>query len=144
MSEFSRTPNPSPQVRSDEPLTPPLIFSYTRAQAIADGVLHDVTEVAKQAGFKIPIAVSAAVWSEYVRVPDGVLAQDEAGRLWDVVSMLRFGIGRAKGEGPELLFQLHVRNDNSGGEPPLVTLKAVCGPNDDGTPCITVLLPDED
>ena len=31
-----------------------VIFSYTRAQAIADGVLIDATELAKQAGFRYP------------------------------------------------------------------------------------------
>jgi hypothetical protein len=43
-------------------------------------------------------------------------------------------------------FQLHVRNDNRDRTPPLVTLKAVCGPRDidNPTPAITVLMPDED
>lgn len=46
--------------------------------------------------------------------------------------------------GPELQFELHVRLDNADEIPPLVALKAVCGPNDDGSPCITVMLPEED
>ena len=103
-----------------------------------------MSTTAKEAGFVLPVAVTAAVWAEYIKVPDGVEAQDEAGRLWDVLSMLRFAIRRDTGGGPELLFRLHVRNDNSEGEPPLVTLKAVCGPGDDLSPCITVLLPEED
>jgi hypothetical protein len=41
-------------------------------------------------------------------------------------------------------FALHVRNDNREGPPPLVRLKAVSGPGDDGKPVITVMLPDED
>ena len=48
-----------------------VIFSYTRAQAIADGVLIDATELAKEAGFRIPVAVTAGVWAECVAVPDG-------------------------------------------------------------------------
>jgi hypothetical protein len=40
-------------------------------------------------------------------------------------------------------FALHVRNDNRARTPPLVRLKAVAGPDDDGKPCLTVLLPDE-
>jgi hypothetical protein len=31
-----------------------------------------------------------------------------------------------------------------GGTPPLVRLKALCGPGDDGAPVVTVMLPDED
>lgn len=121
-----------------------LIFAYTRKQAIEDGVLVDVTERAREAGFRIPVAVTAAVWAAYVVVPDGVGGQDETGRLWDVLWMCRWGIEQGNRDGAELLFRLHVRNDNSEDDPPLVTLKAVCGPNDDGSPCLTIMLPDED
>ena len=45
-----------------------------------------------------------------------------------------------------MLFRLHVRNDNRDRTPPLVTLKAVCGPRDidDPAAAITVLMADED
>jgi hypothetical protein len=92
-------------------------FSYLRAQAIADGVLVDVSETAKEAGFRIPVALTRAVWAEYVEVPDRVVGQDIAGRLWDVLWMARNAIGRSKGDGPELLFQLHVRNSNLARDP---------------------------
>ena len=49
-----------------------VIFSYTRAEAIADGVLIDASELAKQAGFWYPVAVTAGVWAECVAVPEGV------------------------------------------------------------------------
>lgn len=121
-----------------------LIYAYTRKQAIADGVLIDVTETAREAGFRSPVALTHAVWAEYVAVPEGVECQDEAGRLWDVLWMCCYGISRSGRDQAEILFQLHVRNDNRQGEPPLVTLKAVCGPDDDARPCITIMLPDED
>ena len=38
-----------------------LIHSYTRAEAIADGVLIDVSATAREAGFKYPVALTAAV-----------------------------------------------------------------------------------
>jgi hypothetical protein len=50
---------------------------------------------------------------------------------------------RRCGSGPEVCFALHVRQDNSDRTPPLVRLKAVCGPGDDGAPCVTVLLIEE-
>lgn len=62
-----------------------LIHVYTRAQAIEDGVLVDVTETAKEAGIRYPVAITQAVWAEYVAVPDGVEGQDENGRLWDIL-----------------------------------------------------------
>jgi hypothetical protein len=60
------------------------------------------------------------------------------------VWMLRVAARRTSG--PEMRFQLHVRNDNRDRTPPLVTLKAVCGPRDidEPAPAITVLMPDED
>ena len=43
-----------------------VISQYTRAQAIEDGVLIDVSKMAKEAGFTIPVAVTAAVWNEHI------------------------------------------------------------------------------
>jgi hypothetical protein len=121
-----------------------VIFAYTRKQAIEDGVLVDVTETAKDADFRIPVALTHAVWAGYVEVPKGVEGQDEKGRLWDILMMCRWGVERGNRVGSVLRFHLHVRNDNHEGEPPLVTLKAVCGPDDNASPCITIMLPDED
>ena len=45
--------------------------------------------------------------------------------------------------GREVRFGVHVRNDNRDGTPPLVRLKALCGPGDAGEPVISVLLPNE-
>ena len=39
-----------------------VIYQYTRAQAIEDGVLIDVSETAREAGITFPTAVTAAVW----------------------------------------------------------------------------------
>ena len=122
----------------------PIIFTYTRAQAIADGVLVDVSELAKEAGFRFPVAVTAGVWAECVAVPEGLTGQDEKGRLWDILMMLRFAIARYKGDTERLDFALHVRNDEREGDPPLVQLYALCGPGDDPQPVITVMLPTED
>jgi hypothetical protein len=118
------------------------IHRYSRADAIRDGVLIDVSAVAGEAGFRVPVAVTAAVWAECVAVPSGVVCQDEKERLWDVLWMLRCAIGRG-GSGSEVRFSVHVRNDNREGSPPLVRLKAACGPGDTGEPVITVMLPDE-
>ena len=49
-----------------------IIARYTRAQAIEDGVLIDVSKMAKEAGFVIPVAVTDAVWNEYI-VPSDIL-----------------------------------------------------------------------
>ncbi len=120
-----------------------LIHRYTRADALRDGVLIDVSATAQEAGIRWPVALTSAAWERCVTVPPGVLYQDEAGRLWDVLWMLRLAIGRSDG-GRVVPFALHVRNDNKERTPPLVRLKAVAGPDDDGAPCLTVRTPDED
>ena len=121
-----------------------VIYAYTRKDALADGVQIDVSEVAREAGLKFPVYLTRAVWERYVTVPDGVRCQDTQGRLWDIVWMLRCAARRTSG--PQMLFGLHVRNNNRARTPPLVNLKAMCGPRDidDPQPAITVMLPDED
>src|SRR5262249_41498929 len=111
-----------------ESLFGPVIFAYTRRQALEDGVIIDVTETAKEAGFRIPVALTSAVWAQYVEVPEGVECQDEAGRLWGLLWMCRHGISQGGNlDASEVLFRLHVRNDNRAGDPPLVTLMLLCG-----------------
>jgi len=121
-----------------------VISSYSRAQAIEDGVLVDVSATAKEAGIKFPVALTSTVWGQYVEVPEGVSCQDETGRLWDILWMFR--CAAAKFDGSTLLFKLYVRNHNRErlNSRDLVTLKAVCGPGDDGEPVVTIMLPDED
>ncbi len=110
---------------------------------LRDGELIDVSATARDAGIRWPVALTRAVWERCVRVPAGVLCQDEVGRLWDVLWLLACAIRRA-GKGAEVRFGVHVRNDNRDRTPPLVLLKALCGPGDQGEPVLTVLLPDED
>src|SRR5947199_10009976 len=119
-----------------------IIHRYTRAQAIADGVLVDVTATPREAGIRYPVALTRAAWERCVRVPPGVACQDEAGRLWDVLFLL--ALAARRGGGSAVHFAVHVRNDNRDRTPPLVRLKALCGPGDDGEPALTLMLPDED
>jgi hypothetical protein len=114
-----------------------VIFSYTRSQAVADGVQIEVSKTAQEAGIRFPVFLTRAV-------PPGVEAQDEAGRLWDIITMARFAILRSRPGCDRLPVALYVRNDNR--RPRLVRLTAVCGPLDidDPQPAITVMLMDED
>src|SRR5713226_2372951 len=81
-----------------------VIYAYTRAQALEDGVLVDVSETAKEAGINFPVALTATVWGQYVEVPEGVTGQDETGRLWDILWMFRCAAVRFNGD--TLLFKL--------------------------------------
>ena len=120
------------------------IYTYTRAQAVADGLQVEVTKTAQEAGIRFPVFLTRAVFDNYVAVPPGVTGQDEAGRLWDVVWMTRFAIIRSKPGVDRLPVALYVRNDDVRSR--LVKLVAVCGPldMDDPQPAITVMMTDED
>ena len=121
-----------------------VIYAYTRKQALADGFQVDVSTVAKEAGIRFPVFITRTAVDAYVTVPPNVSGQDEAGRLWDVVWMLRFAIRKAAQGHSRLPFALYVRNDNRA--PRLVKLVAMCGAldMDDPQPAITVMMPDED
>lgn len=124
-----------------------LIYAYTRAQAIADGVLVDVSEVAGEAGFRIPVAVTAAAWADCVAWSDAdsqrQTCQDESGRLWDVLWMASLAARRADME--RIPFQFYrVPRGGRATQPKLTTLHLHIGPGDAGEAVITILMPTED
>lgn len=71
-----------------------IISTYTRNQAIEDGLLVDVTQQAKEAGFNCSVCVTNGVWAVINEIPDNVKRQDADGRLWDVLFMLRYLVAK--------------------------------------------------
>jgi hypothetical protein len=132
------------------------ISCYSRAQALEDGNLVDVSATAREAGFTVPVAVTRALWDRYI-TPDPALVgwgQSEAGRLWDTLFVLRMFIkmGKVRGEGPQPFtvgFQMPGRTKTGrlkrDGSPMLAepTLWVDSGPGDDGEHVITVMLPED-
>ena len=100
-------------------------------------------DAVRKAGIRYPVALTAAVWERCVAVPPGVVCQDEAGRLWDVLWLLRWAIRGSTGSAREVRFGVQVRSENREGTPSLVRLKAVCGPGRRGESVVTVMLPEE-
>ena len=145
---------------SMEELFGEVIYSYSRAQAIEDGILVDLNDpsltfrpglnICAEAGIKYPVAMTVAAYSKTVSEPGTPLppGQDISGRLWDVLTMFKVA---AKQGGEEIRFPVSVVNWVSvDGERigrakrETVILKAICGPGDGGEPVITILLSDED
>lgn len=122
----------------------PVIFTYSRKDALADGVQIDVTATAREAGIRYPTFITCGVYQQYVFVPAGVEGQEEAGRLWDIVWMLRCAVLRTRDGITRIPFELFVRNDNRKAR--LVQLVAECSALDfdDPSPAITIMLPGED
>jgi hypothetical protein len=126
------------------------IFTYTRADAIRDGVLIDVTETAKEAGFLVPLALSNAAWEDCVawtaEYSKRQVHQDQTGRLWDVLNLAQFRLKQAtKAASGQLGFSvLRVPRDGKTTRPVRLYLKLHSGAGDNGEHVLTILLPHED
>jgi hypothetical protein len=121
-----------------------VISVYTRAQALADGVLVDLSDLAREAGFRVPLAVTETVYKDYLD-PSQALAdegQSLQGRAWDMLQVLHFAAAVSPDRDTvffKVLFAL-----TPGCPPEPVELKALCHPGDDGEPVLTIMLPEED
>lgn len=115
------------------------ISIYTRAQAIDDGFLVDVTEWASAdkgfiGGFKCPVAVTREVWSDIERCPP---LQDIRGRAHDLLWMASLAARRG---GSVTLFSVIMQV----GRTKKQVYKMVAGGGDDGELVITIMKPNQD
>ena len=127
-----------------------VVYSYTRAEAIADGVLVDLMQpdfldLFRDAGIKFPCAMTIDAFSTYVDMSPELqkeTGQDIKGRLWDILWMFRQQARQTTPGTDTLYFKFVATTDR------LVTkehvLKAVVGPGDQGEPVITFMHPWED
>ena len=137
-----------------------VIYSYSRAQAIEDGVLVNLIDpsftfrpglnICAEAGIKYPVAMTIAATARRYRSRERLCrrARTSPAGLWDVLTMFK---AAAKQGGEEIHFPVSVVNwVSADGERinrtkrETVILKAICGPGDSAEPVITVLLSDED
>jgi hypothetical protein len=66
------------------------IYTYTRQQAVEDGMLADVTAWAAEVGFRCPVVLTAKLWAALEDVPDHAKGvQSLRGRAHDVLWMAR-------------------------------------------------------
>ncbi|MBU1862844.1 MAG: hypothetical protein KKH94_04165 [Candidatus Omnitrophica bacterium] len=128
------------QKQTNQNNAPEVIFSYTRAEALEDGVLHDISSLAKEAGFKFPVAITCGV-SELLN-DTAQLGQSFEGRAWDLLMVLRYEIG--KGKNTDVVYFAPYFNSKRHADPRQYKLWAKCGPGDNFEPVITIMLPHED
>ena len=127
-----------------------IIHTYSREQALEDGVLVDVSEMAREAGFTVPVAVTRAVWRliEPTEQERTVYLQDESGRLWDVLWMASLAARRTHETDTNtrrgFYVWFHLRGRGARNEHRTERLDIHSGPGDDGEHVITILLPHED
>lgn len=123
------------------------IYIYTRRQALEDGALVDVSELANEAGFSIPVALTRSAWEDCVEWDEEdskrQVYQDQIARLWDVLWLA--ALAARRGSGDRLVFQIHrVPRQGIATRPQQVNLQMRIGPGDTGEPVISILMPGED
>jgi len=112
------------------------IYSYSRAQAIEDGVLVDLSQANSiRQHWKHPFACTSAVWAiieNALKFP----GQDVSGICHDISTMAKLAISSSRN--PQLVrFNVFIAGQTH-------ALKLHVGPGDTAAPVLTLMLPSED
>lgn len=126
-----------------------IVSTYTRAQALADGVLVKArADLAAQAGWKHHVAYTAAAhqvaiaWSAQRQAHSD---HDELGREWDVLNMAAGAARRAHPSTDRAAFVVIVVPVEEGSATRIgVDMVAHIGPGDTPKPVVTIMLPGQD
>ena len=122
-----------------------VISSYSREQAIEDGVLvdgmvGDLAEVSRQ-HFKYPVAMTAAVFELMEKAVNHPKWCNDFRGVWhDILWMSKMAKIR-RIDATQHLFRVIITGT---GRKRYHTLKIVCHAGDNAEPVLTVMLPDED
>lgn len=119
-----------------------LISTYSRAAALADGVLIDISVTAKSYGFKLPTAISDALYRGYVMPPEGLEAEGQSleGRLHDLLTLAMVAARKSLGE-DRVYFDIAFLMRPGKLEKVRVVLHV--GPGDSGEAVLTLCLPED-
>lgn len=112
------------------------VYIYTRAQAIEDGVLVDLSQIEIiRKHWKHHMACTSAVWAiikEALNTP----GQDVNGIVHDISTMARMELALNRTTN-QVLFEVIITGKTH-------TFKLHVGPGDAGEPVLTLMLPNED
>jgi hypothetical protein len=111
-----------------------------RAQAIAEGRLIDVSELARQIGFHVPVAITPAVWSICVSTTAENVTPNSNARLHDILSRL---LMEAKAAENSSLLMINVTESGNSENCLTWQMQASCALGDDSEPEITIMLAEE-
>jgi hypothetical protein len=117
------------------------IHTYTRADALADGVLVDVTATAREAGFRVPAALTQSVWADVNDLSGRHVSagQSPVGRLWDLLCMAAQAARRTENrDTSEFVYSL-IMPVGAGNN---YRAKCHIGPGDEGEPVVTIMRSD--
>lgn len=118
----------------------------TRKQALDEGKLRDVSDVAKEAGLLVPVYITSAAWDSWI-TPDheGIKnGEDETKRLRKTMDNLLYYIRVHRQTNRSNLIYFPVPL-TKGGKTENVQMLSLLGPIEkaDHRPCITIMTPEE-
>lgn len=117
-------------------------FPYSREQAIKDGVLIDVTSVARALGFPWPLAMTLAALRLCIKRNPGIGGPNESDNLIDAIQTLQNGIPETPPLDPVARLFLATKTDYGRAE--FVSLVVDLHPDASGSPRYTLYAPWEE
>ena len=124
-------------------------YSGSRTKAIAAGRLYDVSELAKEAGFKWAVALTRNAWNECVKWScedsENQIFQSERIRLIEVLRVCAYTIRIEDPERSRMNFNMaRIPRDGVSTSATKLELQIVAHLDDDEKPVLTILLPTAD
>ena len=112
------------------------IYSYSRKQAIEDGVLVDLSQIESvKQHWRNPFACTDAVWMIIEKALEQP-SQDVSGICHDICTMAKLALNESN-DAEQVLFHVIIADRAH-------QLKLHCGPGDTSAPVLTLMLPNED
>lgn len=111
-----------------------IISVYTGEEAVADGILVDVTETAQEAGFKWKVRITRTVHN-LCKPPKSNKIQSYEGRLWDVLWLAKMAIKRSSANETIIEYTVKIGRKNE------TLWIAIDGTN--GYPAIHIIKPED-
>lgn len=126
-----------------------IIYSYSRQQAISDGILVDVSDIAQEVGFRkhwynYPVALTNTVFAQIGNIPksrNGI--ESIHGRIWNVLWMAKQQIFKnpPTSVDTDRLFDVILSQPRCSKK--RFTFKVSAGYGDEGEMTFTIMLPNE-
>lgn len=116
-----------------------VIDAYSRADALAKGVLMDVTREAKEVGIDYPTAITSAVWRWISREDDPEL-EIAAMRFFILMNVAASNVRGLTPGSNESERRFDVAWELPGGVVEVARFKVVCGSGDSSEMVVTILL----
>ncbi len=123
----------------------PIIHTYSRAQAIEDGTLIDVSRQARELDFLHPVAVTAGVWGEVVSAPVDDEWREEINEDSRILTLIDWALAAIDVlPTADTSFKYKLRKCPTDAEPREIDVRAVMGPGDEDERVLTIMLVSED